>query len=117
MRLERTPSVVTSATFHAAADLLEQPGGWCRHAFGRDARGRRLPGVEIGSAVSFCSEGALMRVMGVSYDHPAYKQALGVLEAVTGVADLPRWNDSLARQQAQVVALFRRAAQHLAEAG
>ena len=107
--------MITAETFHAAADLIAQPGGWCCYALGRDAGGHQLPGAQIRKAVSFCADGALMRVLGVvGYRHPTFVEASAIVRAATCIVHLAHWNDQRGRTQADVVALLRYCADYVA---
>lgn len=90
-----------------AADLIEPEGAWTQCVLGRDARGGLLIGSELKRAVSFCAEGAIIRVAG---DRPETPQAFRALRSVIGKREIGYWNDHPRRKQAEVVAKVREAA-------
>jgi hypothetical protein len=87
-----------------AADLIEPEGAWTQEYMARDADGY-LASVRSEKAVRFCAMGAIRRVNRVGED-----AALSFLKLAIGKDNVARWNDSIDRTQAEVVAALRQAA-------
>jgi hypothetical protein len=94
---------------NAAADLLEKPGAWTQDAYARSAKGNKvLPAGD--KAVCWCASGALARVQGLGGYEAEYSDAGHVLARTVSIIDIPIWNDTPERTQAEVVAALRAAA-------
>ena len=111
---QQTPPIEAPAptkrdVLHRAADLLEE-FGWCRFNFGSNAEGDALASDDP-RADRFCLLGALSRAcldLGLSYaDRSRFYPELS---AVIGDRHPMMFNDSVAKDKNEVVAVLRKAA-------
>lgn len=106
-----------SEIYAAAADILAGEGAWTQGAAARDAEGREtLRGAYDPEAVSFDALGALERAVGRLHGaYPVQTRVLLFWQALEGLFDTDEealaFNDAPGRTQAQVVRLFRLAAE------
>ncbi|MGV0964165.1 MAG: DUF6197 family protein [Polynucleobacter sp.] len=94
-----------------AADLIEPEGKWTQGAYGRDATGCEVIGVE--NAVCFCAMGAMYKARGDigAFEHdPDLVRPLAALIERTCDAAIDDWNDASERTQTEVVSALREAA-------
>jgi hypothetical protein len=89
-----------------AAALIEPEGAWTQGVLGRDANGRILMARDLGRAVCFCAQGAIIRVSDASLAWHAVQAVQKIIRS----EGLGYWNDRPGRTQKQVVAKLREAA-------
>jgi hypothetical protein len=101
----RTPDQILDAI----ADEIEQhPERWIQGDRARDAYGNRRDATDS-DAVCWCAYGFMQRE--VPSDEDEYLAVCSYVEHVNGGAMVVRFNDAEGRKPAEVVALFRKAAE------
>jgi hypothetical protein len=99
-----------SEILRSAAELLEPDGRWCQGDLALNKNGN-LADARSAAACQWCMAGALV-ASGSGNDFSAEDK---YLDQAVGTGDYVDWNDSPGRQQVEVVAALRKAAD-LAEA-
>jgi hypothetical protein len=92
----------------AAAELLESPGAWTQGRWARNADDSGTLGNDP-AAVCFCMLGAFQRVTHCA-ETAAWSAAELILSSMLR-CEVPEWNDTEGRTQAEVVAALRAAAE------
>jgi hypothetical protein len=98
-----------------AADLLEEPDAWTQGVYARDHNNRQTD--DRDKAECFCALGAINYAAGrhdLSWDA---REQQRVFEEISGIDDVPTWNDDPERTQSEVVAKLREAAALAREQG
>ena len=90
-----------------AADLIEPEGAWTQGEMGRDHTGERVS-CRSDAAVKFCALGAISRAGDGALEDEAAQILRDVVKPRRN--DIARWNDAPGRQQSEVVAALREAA-------
>lgn len=108
-----------SEILFAAAALIEPEGAWTQGYYARGRSGRPVRNKK--SATCFCALGAINVAAGNAPDNDA-RTPQRALEAVlrdgrVDIFDVPEWNDTPGRTQAEVVAKLREAAEKAREQG
>lgn len=103
-------TIPAAAFLNRVADRLER--GWTQGAYARDADGHPIDFTDDG-AVCWCLEGAFY--VEDTGDHHARLTALYALCDATHVDNLPEFNDTPGRTQAEVVRVVRMAASKMEE--
>ena len=104
-------TLTVSDVLEKAAELIEPEGVWCQGRYAADKDGLAVPETDP-RACRWCAAGAISRVsheMGDSFR--AWSDTVEFLAQFVGFLTTTDWNDVDGRQQSEVVAALRAAAE------
>ncbi len=105
-------TLTVSDVLEKAAELIEPEGRWTQNAFARDRSGQTVSWGDP-MAVCWCARGAIARAADGQDTMRAYRVLRSILPEVSrrSVDPVANWQDAHDRQQSEVVAALRAAAE------